>query len=331
MIGLHGKPEPVPSGKRRVAQYRTDNIERQFQPVGFFRVDGEIELVRLGEPRQHEQIRRQLAQHALARSWFVTRMQRGQFYRNTRPVRQRGIARGLSCRFADGADGIRIRLEIAFGVGGRTGALAQHVEGIEGCAAGRGARQRLLDRLPEHEMRAEQPHGLAGGGAHRRQAESLDQRLDDAVRRLARMDDAGGQPQGPGRRRYQERSRAGIVPRPVPASEFVLDQPVGGIRVRHPQQRLGQHHQRQALLGGERVGVQEILHPAEPAGALADRRHQRRGAGIDARLGRWRAFGALQQGDGQAFIRRSIGCPERLNAACPGGGLCRWHGSASKI
>ena len=43
-------------------------------------------------------------------------------------------------------------------------------------------------------MRAEQPHRLARGGAHRRQAEPLDQRLDDALRRLARMDDAAVRP-----------------------------------------------------------------------------------------------------------------------------------------
>ena len=36
--------------------------------------------------------------------------------------------------------------------------------------------------------------------------------------------------------------------RPVAGGELVLDQPVGGRGVRHAQQRLGQHHQRQALL-----------------------------------------------------------------------------------
>jgi hypothetical protein len=82
--------------------------------------------------------------------------------------------------------------------------------------------------------------------------------------------------------------------RPVPGLELVLDQPVGGAGVGHPQQRLGEHHQRQALLGGERIGVQEILHAAEATGAGADRLHQTRGAGIDARLGLPWAAGARQ-------------------------------------
>ena len=235
----------------------------------------------------------------------------------------------LPALFADGVDGAGVGFEIALGVGGGAGALAQHVEGIEILAAGIGARQRLLDRLPQHEMRAEQPHGLARGGAHRRQAEPLHQRLDDALRRLARMDDARRDAERPGRGRHQQRGRARIVMRPVARFQLVLDQAVGGVGVGHAQQRLGQHHQRQALLGGERIGVQEIFHPADAADARADRRHQPRGAGIDARLGLVGAAGARQQRGGQAFIRRRIGRAERRNLADRGGWHCRRHGSAS--
>ena len=71
-----------------------------------------------------------------------------------------------------------------------------------------------------------------------------------------------------------------------PAGELVLDQPVGGRGIRHAQQRLGQHHQREALLGRERIVAQEILDAAEPAGMGADRLDQPRGARVDARLGR---------------------------------------------
>ena len=59
--------------------------------------------------------------------------------------------------------------------------------------------------------------------------------------------------------------RAAVVVRPVAGFQLVLDQAVGGAGIGHPQQRLGQHHQRQALLGGERIGVQEIFHPAKTA------------------------------------------------------------------
>ena len=42
-----------------------------------------------------------------------------------------------------------------------------------------------------------------------------------------------------------------FVGRPVAGRELVLDQPVGGGGVGHPQQRLRQHHQGEALLGGQ--------------------------------------------------------------------------------
>ena len=48
-----------------------------------------------------------------------------------------------------------------------------------------------------------------------------------------------------------------------PDLELVLNQPVGGLGVGHAQQCLGQHHQRQTFLGGQRISVQEILYPAE--------------------------------------------------------------------
>ena len=76
---------------------------------------------------------------------------------------------------------------------------------------------------------------------------------------------------------------------PVARGELVLDQAVGGGGVRHPQQRLRQHHQREALLGRQRIGMQEILDAAEPAGARPDPLDEPRGAGIDARFGRGRA------------------------------------------
>ena len=74
-------------------------------------------------------------------------------------------------------------------------------------------------------------------------------------------------PERPGRGRHQKRARMRLVMRPVAGRELVLDQAVGGGGVGHAQQRLGQHHQREALLGRERIGVQEILDAAEAARA----------------------------------------------------------------
>ena len=93
-----------------------------------------------------------------------------------------------------------------------------------------GARQRLLDALPEHEMRAEQPHRLARRGAHGRQAEPLAERFEDVLRRLARLDDARRQAERPRRSRNQNRARLHLVMGPVARGELVFDQAVGGRR-----------------------------------------------------------------------------------------------------
>ena len=79
----------------------------------------------------------------------------------------------------------------------------------------------------------------------------------------------------------RKRVRLHVGAGPVAGRELVLDQAVGGGGIGHPQQRLRQHHQGEALLGGKRIGMQEILDPAEPAGPAADALDQPGGAGID--------------------------------------------------
>ena len=56
--------------------------------------------------------------------------------------------------------------------------------------------------------------------------------------------------------------------------ELVLDQPIRGRRIGYAQKRLGEHHQRQALFGGERKRVQEILDATQAADLGADRPDQ---------------------------------------------------------
>ena len=51
----------------------------------------------------------------------------------------------------------------------------------------------------------------------------------------------------------------------IALAELVLDQPVGGRGVGHAQERLGQHHEGEPLLGRERVFPQHLLDAAEPA------------------------------------------------------------------
>ena len=89
----------------------------------------------------------------------------------------------------------------------------------------------------------------------------------------------------------------GLVAGEIALAELVLDQPVGGRGVGHAQQRLGQHHQGEALLGGERVFAQQLLDAAEAAafgrGSPRSRRVARR---VDPALALRRAGGPRRAG-----------------------------------
>ena len=153
-------------------------------------------------------------------------------------------------------------------------------------------------------MRADEPHRLARRRAQRRQAEPLDDGVEDRLRRFAGMDDAGGDAERPSRSRDEQSRRFDVAVEPAAGGELVLDQPVGGRGIGHAQQRLGQHHQRQALLGRERVSVQKVFDPAEAAGLGADRFDQRSRARVDAVFGCGVAHGA---GSGKPAANSSSG------------------------
>ena len=63
LVGLDRKPKAVPARERGVAERRRDHVERQFQPVGFLGIDGEIQVIGLGLPRQIDQSRHQFRHH----------------------------------------------------------------------------------------------------------------------------------------------------------------------------------------------------------------------------------------------------------------------------
>ncbi len=202
LIGLHRQAESIPAAQRRVGQHRRDHLERELEPVGFFRIHREVEVMVARLSGEHDDVRHQLGEHARPRHRLEARMQRRQLDRDAGPVRQRVVA-GPG---PDGVDRRRIGGQIARRILRGAGAFAQHVEGVAP-ARRPGAAQRLLDGLPEHEMGAQEPHRLAGRGAHHRQAEPPDEALEDGVGRLGRMDDAGGDAQRPGGGGNQERAR----------------------------------------------------------------------------------------------------------------------------
>ena len=256
----------------------------------------------LGLAREVEQARRELGQHALARHRLVARMQRRELDRDARP----GGKRVVAGRRSDRVDRRRIGFEIARRVVRGARALAEHVERVAELAVSAGARERLLDGLAHDEMRAEKPHGLPRRGPHRRPAEAPGEVLEDGLRGFAGLHDAGRDAERPRRRRHQERARFGLVMRPVGSGELVLDQLVGGGRIRHPQQRFRQHHQGEALLGGERILAQEILDAAERARVGADRPDQRAGARVDAALAAGVAGRIEEEAPRDLLVRRRV-------------------------
>ena len=98
-------------------------------------------------------------------------------------------------------------------------------------------------------MPSEQAHRLARRGAHRHEPGALDQGFDDGVRRFVRPENAGRHTERPGRSGHQQRARPHLMAGEIAGPQLVLDQPVGSGIVRHPQQRLREHHQRQTLPG----------------------------------------------------------------------------------
>ena len=98
LIRLYGETEPIPSGERGIAQHCRNHIERQFQPVGFFGIDSEIELVPFGQLCQLDHIRHQLCQHAFSRQRLIAGMQRRQFDGDSRPLWQRLVTGTLADR-----------------------------------------------------------------------------------------------------------------------------------------------------------------------------------------------------------------------------------------
>ncbi len=169
-----------------------------------------------------------------------------------------------------------------------------------------GARQGRFDVLADDEMRTEKPHRLPDCRPHRRQADPAQHGVEDGFRRLARMNDANGDAERPRRGRYQERGGFDVAVEPAAGGKLVFDQPVGGGGVGNAQQRFGQHHERQAFLGRQRIGVQKVLDATQSNAAGADRLDQPPGARIDAAFGGGRASGIGEEPCRQRFIRRSV-------------------------
>ena len=109
LIGLDRQTKTVPACERCVAERGRDHVERQFQPVGFLGIDGEIQVMGLGPPREIDQPRNQFPHHPLAAHCLEARMQRRELDRDAGPVGQGPMVGGA----ADGFDRAGVGIEIA--------------------------------------------------------------------------------------------------------------------------------------------------------------------------------------------------------------------------
>ncbi len=110
----------------------------------------------------------------------------------------------------------------------------------------------------------------------------------------------------------------------VAFAELVFDELVGGARIRHAQQRLGQHHQRQSLFGRQREFAKHVFDAAEPVVVGPDRLDQAGGEVVDPLLLRGAQARRLQERSRHGAIvgRESRGKGGR-------GGRIRRHGVRS--
>ncbi|CAB3925919.1 hypothetical protein LMG26858_05800 [Achromobacter anxifer] len=267
LVGLDDEADAVPAVQLGLETERLQQVQRDLQAVGFFRVDVQADVVAARQHGQRLHARQQLGHHAFALAARIARMQRRQLDRNARALIDAAAGSGL----ADGVDGLLVRGVIAVGVLGRGRGLAQHVVGIAEAAGLHLAvvGQRLGNGLARHELFAHHAHGHVHALAHQRLAALADQPGQRLGQRLlaAHRHQLARDHQAPGGGVDEQGLRAAHVRLPVAAGDLVADQRVARGAVRNAQQRLGQAHERHAFLAGQRKFLDQAFDPA--AAALA--------------------------------------------------------------
>ncbi len=190
LIGLDGQPEPFPAAavgpceQAVIACERLDQIHRQLEPVGFFGIDGEmdIRIARSGREIAHD--RQQVGDRQIGMQESVFRMQRGQLHRDARGGPH------VAGRFAHQAfDRFVVIHPVAFGIGEAHRGFAKHVEAVRQPARAFGGRalERFIDRAAIDELSAEDAHGLQRRGADHGFAQSVDRALERLAHALLRF------------------------------------------------------------------------------------------------------------------------------------------------
>ena len=245
-----------------------EHVQRQLQPVHFLRVDGQADVGAGRAVAQCPDARHQLGQYPLALRLFIARVQRAELDRDPVVVLDQALRRGAA---GDGLDAVLVTGQVAQRIRVGARAFAQHVVGkpeaarlrrpaawigVGRAAAGRvGLAHRLVDVLTQDELPSQQLHGAQGCGHHGARAQ-----LAQQPRLLLMRQQLLGQRDGALRQPGQ--CAVGILVEVGPA-QLVGGEFDRGVRVGHPQQRLGQPHQGQSLGAADRVLLEQPLHRPE--------------------------------------------------------------------
>ena len=273
LVGLHRQAQATPVAQLRLARQPVQELEREHQPVGLLRVDGEVEVVARGDHRQPLEPRVELAPHPSLLQGVVAGRQGGELHRHAVSV----LGAPAVLRAADGLDGGGVARLVAGGVGGGARPLAQHVEAAD-IALAPGAAERLLDGAPQHELLAHDADGAAHRGPDDRLAEPGGEAAEVAGHVCARLgvhvDELAGEHQAEGGGVDEHAVGAAHVAGPVGRADLLSDQGVARGVVGGAQEGLGQAHQRQPLGGAQAELLQEALDNALPARRAAGGAHE---------------------------------------------------------
>ena len=180
------------------------------------------------------------------------------------------------CRCRQGPDRIRVAVPVTLRIGRSSCALAQHVVGkAKPCllpTRGVGMVHRLCNILPEHKLASHQLDRTQGRSHHGMGAQAPHQAAT-RLRFVGIGQKVLGQGDGSARQPCQNLV-AGLGK--VSPPELVSRERDCCVHIRHPQQRLRQAHQSQALGTGDRVLAQQALHRPQRSWLGAHRLHPRR-------------------------------------------------------
>jgi hypothetical protein len=269
LVSLHDKTQARPFGQSRVCGKRSEHIERQFKPLRLLRINGQPDVVALGQQAQMADPRHEFMQHPRLLGPVVARMQRRELDGDAVAL----VNTPPAILPANGVDGMGVSRGVACCLVRRHGGLAEHVKRITVVGQRVGARtlQRGLDGFAQHELLSDKAHGVIHG--------LPDQRLPtphgDAFQRpgnpcrLVGGKKTPGEGQAPGRRIHEHGRAMAHMGRPVPSAQFVSNQAQAGVIVGHPQQGFGQTHQCHALAAVEGELVHQRIDPPGPPPPLA--------------------------------------------------------------